>query len=139
MSYIGCIWERENTQLLCLLQISFSSNHHAYKMFAYLKRQIRSVFLLKRSSLSVNLIIHSLSVRHNWQTIELVFPRTFDTIDLLMGKLMLTRFNYQVYLATSILFPYFLCLKLLVWFLYLSLKGVSAKSKYKIFYLCLHH
>ena len=133
MSYIGCIWERENTQLLCLLQISFSSNHHAYKMFAYLKRQIRLAFSTiiqkKRSSLSVNLIIHSLSVRHNWQTIELVFPRTFDTIDLLMGKLMLTRFNYQVYLATSILFPYFSCLKSLVWFLYLSLKGVSAKSK----------
>ena len=44
MSYIGCIWEREKTQLLCLLQISFSSNHHAYKMFAYLKRQIRLAF-----------------------------------------------------------------------------------------------
>ena len=80
-------------------------------------------------------------VRHNWQVIELGFPRSFDTIEYLMEKLMLLRFYCQIYFASSVTFSYFLSLKSLVWFLYLSLKSVSAKSgvSSKTFCHCLHH
>ena len=66
---------------------------------------------------------------HNEQMIELEFPLTFDVIEYLMEKLMLLPFNCQIYLANSGQFSYYSYLKSLLRFLYLSLKGVSAKAK----------
>ena len=66
---------------------------------------------------------------HNGQISELGFSLTFDAIEYLMEKLMLLRFNSRIYLANLVQFSYFSCLKSLVWFLYLSLKGMSAKPK----------
>ena len=66
---------------------------------------------------------------HNEQMIELEFPLTFDVIEYLMEKLMLLPFNCQIYLADSVQFSYYSYLKSLLRFLYLSLKGVSAKAK----------
>ena len=67
---------------------------------------------------------------HNEQMIELEFPLTFDVIEYLMEKLMLLPFNCQIYLANSVQFSYYSYLKKsLLRFLYLSLKGVSAKAK----------
>ena len=98
-------------------------------LFKCLHLLIRSDFLFRRSLLFRNLIIHSFPVMHNGQIIELRFPLTFDAIEYLMEKLILLRFNCQMYLASLVQLSYFSCLKFLVWFLYLSLKGVSAKSK----------
>ena len=41
-------------------------------------------FFIQRSLLLRNLIIHSFSVMHNGQIIELGFPLTFDAIEYLM-------------------------------------------------------
>ena len=54
---------------------------------------ISSDFLFRRSLLFGNLIIHSFSVVHNGQIIELGFSLTFDAIEYLMKTLMLLRFN----------------------------------------------
>ena len=91
--------------------------------------KIYSDFLFRRSLLIINLIIYSFSVRHNWQVIELVFQSTFNAIEYLMVKMMLLRFNCQLYLANSMLFSYFSCLKSLAWFMYLSLRGAPVKLK----------
>ena len=60
---------------------------------------ISSDFLFRGFLLFRNLIIHSFSVMHNGQIIELGFPLTFDAIEYLMENLMLLRFNCHVYLA----------------------------------------
>ena len=117
-------------------QTIFLKKHYMFLTFANknlfkcLHLLISSDFLFRRSLLLINLIIHSFSVRYNWQIIELGFPPNFDAIEYLMEKLMLLRFRCQIDLANSVLFSYFLCLKSLVWFQYLSLKGVSAKAKW---------
>ena len=98
-------------------------------LFKCLHLLIISDFLFRRSLLLRNLIIHSFSVTHNGQITELGFPLTLDAIEYLMEKLMLLCFNCQIYLANSVQFSYFSCLESLVCFLYLSLKGVSAKLK----------
>ena len=138
-----------------LLQVSCDSNLKAYTMFIYLKRKmqylnkyylfftfadknlfkclhllINSDFSFRRSSLLRNLIIHSFSAMHKGQIIELGFPFTFDAIEYLMEKLMLLRFNCQIYLANSMQFSYFSCLKHFVWFLYSFLYEFLADVRY---------
>ena len=73
--------------------------------------------------------IYCFSVVHNGQIIELGFPLSFDAIEYLVEKLILLCFNCYMYLANSVQFSYFSCLKSRVWFQYLSLKGVSSKPK----------
>ena len=98
-------------------------------LFKFLHLLISSDFLVRKSILLINLIIHSFSLRHNWKIIELGIQLTFDVIEYLMQKLMLLCFSCQIHLAYLVLFSNFSCLKSLVWFLYFSLKGVSAKLK----------
>ena len=54
-------------------------------------------------------------------------PYTFVKIIHLTEELLLSLFSWKIYFANSVLFSYFSCLKSLMWFLYLSLKVVSAK------------
>ena len=59
---------------------------------------IQDIFIINKFD------IHSFSVMHNGQIIELGFPLTFDAIEYLMEKLMLLCFNCQIYLANSVQF-----------------------------------
>ena len=72
-------------------------------LFKCLHLLISSGFLFRRSLLLRNLIIHSSSVMHNGQIIELGFPLTFDATEYLMERLMLLPFNY-FYFKNNILY-----------------------------------
>ena len=108
-----------------------------YQIFALAKKNffkclhlfISSDFLFRRYLLLINLIIYSFSVKHDLQIIGLGFPCTFNAIEYLMVKLMLLRFNCQIYLGNFVLFSNISGLNSLLWILYLSLKVVSDKTK----------
>ena len=127
--------KRNKVTFSTIIQTKYPNKYYLFftfanrNLFKCLHLLTSSDFLFRRSLLLGNLIIHGFSVIHNRQIIELGFPLTFDAIECLMEKLMLLCFNCLIYLANSVQFSYFSCLKSLVWFLYLSLKGVSAKPK----------
>ena len=108
-----------------------------YQIFALAKKNffkclhlfISSDFLFRRYLLLINLIIYSFSVKHDLQIIGLGFPCTFNAVEYLMAKLMLLRFNCQIYLGNFVLFSNISGLNSLLWILYLSLKVVSDKTK----------
>ena len=108
-----------------------------YQIFALAKKNffkclhllISSDFLFRRYLLLINLIIYSFSVKHDLQIIGLGFPCTFNAVEYLMAKLMLLRFNCQIYLGNFVLFSNIPGLNSLLWILDLSLKVVSDKTK----------
>ena len=76
-------------------------------LFKCLHLLINSDFLFKQFSSLIELIIQSFSVKQRLHLVELAFPLTLSTIDHLMVKSILSRFNFQMYFDNSVLFWYF--------------------------------
>ena len=102
--------KRNKVTFSTIIQTKYPNKYYMFftfankNLFKCLHLLISLDFLLRRSLLLRNLIIHGFSVIHNRQITELGFPLTFDAIEYLMEKLMLLCFNCQIYLANSVQF-----------------------------------
>ena len=73
-------------------------------LFECLHLLINSDFLFKQFSSLIELIIQGFSVKQRLHLVELAFPLTLSTIDHLMVKSILSRFNFQMYFDNSVRF-----------------------------------
>ena len=76
-------------------------------------------------------IIITFSVKPRSHFLDRVeYAEAFLSIPQLTQKILPSCLRFQIYLDSSVRFPYFSCLKLIKWFAYQCLKGVSVKPMY---------
>ena len=82
--------------------------------------------------LSAEMII-SFSIKQRSHLLDkFEYAGAFLSISQFTQKILPSRLRFQIYLDSSVLFPYVSCLNLIKWFVYRCLKGVSVEPIYTL-------